>query len=146
MWCSQLAHVIPLTERVTFLFFSWVTAILSGSCFCTKKREYEGNEIKRMERAVIMPRNFLDWKNEDFVSQPHSSALSACKLLYHAKPNIKNVPATKKGRYGSSHETEDIKPPEPPTIPRNGTMQQSDALAEVNTVSRTDAFISFPKL
>ena len=50
------------------------------------------------------------------------------------------------GLNGSSHDTEDITLPEPPIKPRNGTMQQSDALAEVTKVNNTGAFISDLKL
>ena len=49
----------------------------------------------------------------------------------------------KKGLKGSSHETLEARLLEPPIMPTIGTMQQSDALADVRIVNNTEVFITF---
>jgi hypothetical protein len=62
---------------------------------------------------------------------------------YQANPKSKTVPPTRNGLIGSSHETVDTKLLDPPIRPSTGTMQQSDALADVIIVNNTEAFITF---
>jgi hypothetical protein len=109
--------------------------------------EYEGNVSRSNEIAVTTPRNPFDCISERFSgSHPQSSFALGFSALNHANPRMPTVALMKYGLSGSSQEIEESRLPEPPITPRIGTMQQSEALADVRRVINTEAFILILKL